>query len=121
MDFQTAVNKMKEGAAAGKALCAVRPIWLQEAADFASFCCCTMFESEYICLASRTAQKLEDLAEDSEVFYTNDIIDNDETREATDFMLFDEPPSASFSADGKEVCVSIDPVEQDQEVQHESS
>ena len=120
MDFQTAVNKMKEAAIVGDDLCAVRPAWLQEAAEMAAYCFCPMFESDYICLTTSPSLDWEGIDEDEkpegDVFYTNDLIDNDETREATDFMLFDEPPCASYSADGTEVCVSIDPVEKDSEV-----
>lgn len=112
MDFRTAVNKMKEAAEGGQDLCAVRPAWLQEAAGMAAYCFCTMFESDYICLADSSWLEDEDIEEpEGDVFYTNDLIDNDETREATDFVLYDEPPCAAYSADGTEVCVSVDPVE----------
>ena len=102
---------MKEAAKDGRDLCAVRPAWLQDAAEMAAYSFCMMFESDYICLEDEDIENPE-----GDVFYTSDLIDNDETREATDFVLYDEPPCAAYSADGTEVCVSIDPVEKDPEV-----
>ena len=112
MNFETALNKMRAAAKEGKDLCAVRKVWLQEAAEMASFCFCTMFESDYICLINSAYLSDEEREEfDGDVFYTNDVIDTDETRQADDFMLFDEEPCAAYSADGSSICVSIDPVE----------
>ena len=104
MDFKTAEAKLREASKKGCLLLAVRPAWLHEAANQAAYCGAIEFESDYIFV--------EDIGEsDGELEYTSDLIDTDETREATDFMLFDWPPECAWSADGKELCVSVDPVE----------
>ena len=103
MDFTTMESKLREGAARGIPLCGVRPSWLKDAADQAAYVGAIEFEADFVAL--------EELDKDSPIWYSNDLIDNDEEREATDFMLFDEPPTAAYSADGTELVVSVDPIE----------
>ena len=103
MDFKTLETKLREGAAKGTALCGVRPSWLKDAADQAQYYGASAFESDFVAL--------EELDRDSSLWYSNDLIDRDKEREATDYMLFDEPPMAGYSANGDELVVSIDPLE----------
>lgn len=104
MDFKTMETKIREAAARGIALCGVRPAWLTEAAEEAAYCGAIEFKSDFVALE-------ESVDKDSDIWYSNDLIDNDEERAATDYMLFDEPPMAAYSADGSEIVVSVDPIE----------
>ena len=103
MDFKTVEAKLRDAASKGIALCAVRPAWLQDAAEEAAYSGAIEFEADFVAL--------EELDENSELWYSNDLIDCDEERAYTDYMLFDEPPCAAYSADGSEIVISCDPIE----------
>ena len=103
MDFQTVESKLRDAASRGTALCGVRSAWLRDAAETAAYVGAIEFESDFVAL--------EELDKDSPLWYSNDLIDSDEERAYTDYMLFDEVPSAAYSADGTEIIVSCDPVE----------
>ena len=103
MDFQTMESKLRDAASRGTALCGVRPAWLHDAAELAASCGAIEFEADFVAL--------EELDKDSPLWYSNDLIDSDKERACTDYMLFDEPPCAAYSADGTELIVSCDPVE----------
>ena len=101
MDFQTMEKHLRDAEETlGHGLVAIRPCWLKDAADMATYCCATMFESDFI-----------GLDDDDELWYSNDCIDSDETREATDFLLFEEIPYVGYSADGKELVTDSDPID----------
>ena len=104
MDFNTMETKLREAAEQDKALCGVRKAWLTDAANMAEYCGAIEFEAEFIALY--------ELKPTSKLWYSNDCIENEATKKADDFLVFDEVPSATFSADGTEVVASIDPVAQ---------
>ena len=103
MDFQTMETKLREAAKKNKPLCGVRKAWLTDAANMAEYCGAIEFETEFVAL--------DELNPKSKLWYSNDCIENDDTKKADDFLVFDEVPMAAFSADGTEVVASVDPVE----------